>query len=197
MEWDEKALERYKDKDGLFGSMLPSLVRKHLALLQRVKQLELSYVPQTMALEMRERLIKTLFPGQEDTPVGTPNTLWDLHMLLISSFENLRDDRRRALKAADDLTLETQTCEEAVTELVNLVREVRVHRDEAYDRNDSLRRAHEEDLGRRDRDHELLARVIVDVASCDMSSGLRKEICEVLGKTEQQLVREHYDKKRT
>ena len=34
----------------------------------------------------------------------------------------LEEDRKRALKRADDLTLDTQTCEEAVTALVSMVR---------------------------------------------------------------------------
>lgn len=40
---------------------------------------------------------------------------------LVEQQEELRDDRCRALKRADALTLDTQTCEEATTALVSMV----------------------------------------------------------------------------
>jgi hypothetical protein len=43
----------------------------------------------------------------------------------------LREDRRRALRRADALTLETQTCDEAVADLVRIVRQVEKQRDNA------------------------------------------------------------------
>jgi len=43
--------------------------------------------------------------------------------------DELEEDRKRALKRAYDLTLETQTCEEAVADLVRMVREGRAARE--------------------------------------------------------------------
>jgi len=43
--------------------------------------------------------------------------------------DDIEEDRRRALKLAYEMTPETQSCEEAVAELIRLIRKARAERD--------------------------------------------------------------------
>lgn len=45
--------------------------------------------------------------------------------VLLAKVDELQDDRRRALKRAYEVTLDCQTCDEAVADLVRIIREAR------------------------------------------------------------------------
>jgi len=87
------------------------------------------------------------------------------------------DDRRRALKRAYDLTLDTQTCDEAVASLVGLVRDARQQR-EAAEREVERLRAALEHVAPCQACHECAARARSALASTDPAAGPRDAVRE-------------------